>query len=312
MTQQRDYTLFDVQAFYSQHGIPTAPAGDKHSRAGWVQSGCPFCKSSEKYHLGFCLSTGKYNCYRCGSKGVVAVVREYLKSDWAAAFRQIDEHMRGMTPLDIKKKDEPKLNRPFETEWPMGTVPLLPSHQKYLLSRNIDPNIWFLYSLRSCGPIGPYKHRIIIPIYIQNRLVSYQGRDVTGKAELPYKACEDRNEAIHHKDIVYGFDLVPKKGDAPVVLVEGVVDAWRLGPGSLSTFGVGYTKKQIDFLCQHFNRFVIMFDGDEAGMNRGDLLHNELLFHGKESKKMFIPGDPGSLSAVRAWQLMKSIREGRT
>ena len=64
-------------------------------------------------------------------------------------------------------------------------------HKNYLIKRNFDPDeLEFKWRLVSTGPVGPYKHRIIAPIYFNEKLVSYQGRDITDKAKLKYKACK--------------------------------------------------------------------------------------------------------------------------
>ena len=38
--------------------------------------------------------------------------------------------------------------------------------------------------------MGKYKNRIIIPIYYNNKLVSYHSRDITNKSKIKAKACE--------------------------------------------------------------------------------------------------------------------------
>lgn len=132
-------------------------------------------------------------------------------------------------------------------------------HKRYLEGRLFDPGaLERLWGLQGTGPIGQYKFRVIAPVLQGGVLVSYQGRDITGRQELRYKACEEKDEVIHHKHILYGSDLVQDR----VVVVEGITDAWRLGPGAVATFGCRYTAPQREALAQ-FREVFVMYDSSD-------------------------------------------------
>jgi len=180
------------------------------------------------------------------------------------------------------------------------------AHKRYLRGRDFDPNrLETLWGLKGCGNTGPYKFRIIAPVMFQGELVSYQGRDITGRAELRYKACKLTEERVHHKDIVYGYDLVPGKR---VVVVEGITDVWRLGPGAVATFGSQWTESQL-LLLKDFEKVFVLFDPkDEKAVESGkELAQNLALFTKAESIVIEEWDDPGSASDEDAMEIMQIL-----
>jgi len=114
--------------------------------------------------------------------------------------------------------------------------------------------------LMGTDSVGEYSHRIIIPILYKNKIVSYQARDITGKAELKYKACKKENEIMQHKHICYGIDKIK---DGVAIIVEGVTDVWRIGAGAIAMFGTSFTMQQVNFLVKNLSRVHILFDFGE-------------------------------------------------
>jgi DNA primase len=178
---------------------------------------------------------------------------------------------------------------------------------KYLTGRKFDAEMLErVWGLQGTGPIGDYRNRIILPIYLDGVPVSYQGRDFTGTSKIPYKACPMEQEVIHHKHILYGVDLVP--GDT-AVLVEGAADAWRLGPGALATFGTGFTLPQLNLFCRRFKRAFILFDPEEAAQQRADMAGALLAARRIPTEILCLTGegDPGDLKQDDANHLMRGL-----
>ena len=48
---------FNAEQFCTDNGIETSPAGNKHTRPGWVHIRCPFCHSGS-FQGGFNLEAG--------------------------------------------------------------------------------------------------------------------------------------------------------------------------------------------------------------------------------------------------------------
>ena len=302
---------FDALKFYRENHVPTAPSTHKHHRPGWIQVACPFCKGNEGYHLGFNLSGNYHNCWRCGWHPIIEVVKTLGGLSWTEAKRATADY-RGRPGNAVAPKIEVRARRSV-AEFPMGTAPMGPKHRSYLEGRGFDPDkLERIWDLKGTGPVGGYKFRIIAPIYYRGRMISYQGRDITGKSPLKYKACPQELEAIDHKNVLYGLDMVD--GDS-VVVVEGVFDAWKLGPGAVATFGIKYTPSQILELAQFKNVFMI-FDSeteesreDEAAARSEELAASLSSLNPKTQVEVIEldEGDPGDLPQEEANNIMKEL-----
>lgn len=162
--------------------------------------------------------------------------------------------------------------------------PLLQCHREYLMRRGLDPDMLVRnYGILGTGPFDTfegigYGYRIIIPIYdLSGRLVSFQGRDITGAPGVErYKVCPVNKALMHYKDIVYGGNLATGRR---VVVVEGVVDAWKLGPGAVATFGTGCKKAQIMCLAR-WPEVVFFFDPEPAAQEKARMYAEELAMCG--------------------------------
>ena len=160
-----------------------------------------------------------------------------------------------------------------------------------------------LWDLQGTNHLGPYKFRVIAPVYFNRELVSFQGRDVTGRSKLPYKACRKTKEVRDHKHCLYGQWKVVSSN---VVVVEGIMDVWRLGVGSVATFGVEYSKQQVELLS-HYQKVYILYDGDQAGRVAAGRLGVELSGFECEVEVLELDeGDPGEMSQEDADDLMST------
>jgi hypothetical protein len=297
---------FDFLLFCDEHRIPYYTEGHKHTQVGWAQVPCPFCSGTEGLHLGFNIEGGFFNCWRCGWHPALDVIIELLHVPFKDAQQLLKQYgsndivaqtFKGRTSLEAKKGS---------VKLPTGLMPLSKPHRKYLRERGFDPyelaNKW---DLMGTGPIGDYKFRIIAPIKLNGRIVSYQGRDTTGKQLLRYKACRKEDELIAHQNIVYGFDHI--EGDTGVV-VEGITDVWRLGFGSCGTFGIDFTPSQIR-LMKTIPRWKVVFDPESQARMRAISLARCLGTLGCDVEKVELEGvgDPAELDQEDADELMKEL-----
>lgn len=146
---------------------------------------------------------------------------------------------------------------------------------------------------------------MIAPITFRSQPVSWQGRDITDKQRAKYLPCPNEQEILPHKHLLYGFD---KARWETVVVVEGITGVWRLGPGSVGTFGVKYTASQL-LLLQSFEKVIIFYDGDMAGQEASDKMGVELTGIGHEVE-IWEPfkNDSGDIPQSIANELMKEVR----
>jgi len=286
--------MFDVKDFYQDYSVQYMEEGHKHCRAGWIQMPCPFCPGNPGYHLGFSYAGNYYTCWRCGFHSILEVVHTVTGLWWDKAKDLLDEYQ---TVHSLKYKAD-RVQKASKVKLPFGCTELLPQHKRYLIkTRKFPAAIIKDWELYATGPVGNYKHRIIAPIYYNKILVSYQGRDFTDKSQLKYKACEQSNEIIDHKNILYGLDYV--KG-TKCILVEGVTDAWRLGHGAVSCFGIKFKPSQILLLAERFTHVYIMFDDDPQAIKQAEAIGMELDMMGIKTTLCFIKGDPGALTQKEA------------
>lgn len=254
--------------------IPYTTEGKNATRNG-LSVRCPFCDDPSN-HGSFHKYSLHYRCWRCkGGKGIDA-----LKALSGANDAVIAQAMRNCGGPAIIREEAPK----YADTLTLPGRALLPYHRNYLMKRGLDPDyIVQRYGIRGTSPFDKfeglnYANRIIIPIYdLDGNLVSFQGRDVTGMDGVErYKVCPIKKARMHYKDTVYAGHLAT--GDKVIVL-EGVVDVWKFGPGAVATFGTGCKKSQILALT-NWRDVVFFFDPEKDAQNKAREYAEELALMG--------------------------------
>jgi len=296
---------FDFERFARDHRVPSYTSGHKQCQPGWVQLNCPYCSGNPGPHLGFNLREGYFNCWRCGFHRTTEVISSVLSCSDKEAFRIMKQY-ESTGPIRILGKIKHIDGVRKEAKFPSGTTKLKKRHKRYLKSRGFDPDkLEEIWDLKGTGMYGDYKYRIIVPIYHGGRRVSFQGRDVTDKQELKYKACQQEKEARYHKRCLYGLNLLP---DKDAVVVEGVTDVWRLGPGAIATFGISYTKAQVRLLGKLRNKYILYDSADPQAVAQGEKLANELSFYPGNVEIIEIDErDPAEMTPWDADKLMQEL-----
>lgn len=270
--------IFNIEKFLKDFQIPN-DQNNKHATEGWIQIQCPFCIGNKDWHLGINIAEGFANCWKCGYHHINEVVSTLLSVTNNEAYKIIkDYEQTETTSLITTKKTKRKI--PKEVKLPKGTTDLTDRHRNYLKKRNYDPDyIINKYKLKGIGPFGPYKFRIIIPIYLNNKLVSYQAKDITNKNKIPYKPCPAEEEITPYKSILYNCDNIFSD---TIIIVEGVFDVWRIGDGTVCIFGTGYSEKQVAFILSihkdihTIKNYYIMFDAEYEAQRKANILAEQL------------------------------------
>jgi uncharacterized CHY-type Zn-finger protein len=294
----------DIIRFYEDYHIEIADSGHKHARPGWVNIECPFCTGNPGFHLGFDLIKNYYKCWRCGFHPTGKVIQKLIDVNAHEAY-QIIKAYGGQS---VEQKTIIKVRRK-KLKYPFGTDGLKKNHKRYLIKRKFDPDkLEREWELLGTGPVAllddiDYSHRILAPINYQNAIVSFQTRDITNKAKSKYMACPKCREVIEHKLILYGLDKCKSK---TVILVEGITDVWRLGPGAVACFGIGWKREQIKLLAETFDRIIILFDDEPQALASAKQAKAELIFRGKQVVVKTITGDPGDMDQDDADHFMKN------
>jgi len=298
--------IFDAIRYYRDTGIQYRTEGHKHCSIGWVHIPCPFCRGNPGWHLGFHLTDSFYSCWRCGGHSIKKVVKALSGCSWRETTKIISRY-RSAYKIPANDKTSGLRKRIKELILPPGTGSLNKAHKSYLKSRGFDPDkLEKDWGLLGTNHTGPYKFRIIAPIYQYGKLVSYQGRDYTEKSKLKYKACKKELEVIDHKHCLYGLDNVP---GSKVVLNEGITDTWRLGFGSVNSFGIKYRREQAKKL-RRFDEVFIFYDPDPQAIEQAEKIAAYLAMYKKDVHIIELKNkniDPGELPQQYADDLMKEL-----
>jgi DNA primase len=277
--------------FFKDYSIPYWTYG-KNVTPGWVNIKCPFCSDTSN-HLGINQEKGYCTCWKCGWHSIESVIFSLTgKRDLLGKYNYVIKQniSKSIEKIDFKLPGEP----------------ITDFHIKYLISRGFDPDLLVnLYRIR--GVLGcptQWKYRLIIPIYFNGVVVSFQSR-ACFDTDMRYITCSQAAEIIHHKDIFYNTDN--SRGDT-VILVEGVFDVWKMGDNCISGFGTEITSAQTQFLVNYYKKVIVLFDAEREAYRKAVKIANEISVLGGAAEVIDWKGtDPGDLSYTEARELKHKI-----
>lgn len=288
---------FDVIRYLESRNIPHKDSGDNVSR-GWTSINCLFCIDHAN-HLGINLKSKAYNCYKCGETGsVFKLIQEIDGCSFKETLKIIKEFNSGGNYIPKEKQYQSKIKFPDNIlkEFPK-------TYKDFLISRRYDPDIVIKkYNLMATGFIGDFNHRIIIPVTMNGRILSYVGRDITGKANIPYKNSPDYKSIKDPKYCLYNIDSVIQN---KAIIVEGIFDSWRIGEGAVATFGTQYTHEQLLYL-KNLKQVFVLYDADAK--SKAERLAYDISTIVNEVKLILLSeGDPDDLTENDVRALRKEI-----
>ncbi len=293
---------FQAQKFCEDYNIQWFPPGTENVGKDFIGIRCPFCGDTFS-HGGFNIKESYYTCHICKGTWLPKVIAILAKVAINEAIKIIKKYSSGE---EYVKKDT---HHKYISEiiYPPRTGPLTDKAKQYLISRNFDPDhLVSEWGILSTGNIGNFKFRILAPIYLRGQLVSYQCRDITGN-NIPYKGCPIEESVYFLKYTLYGFDKAVLKKRC--VVVEGLTDNWRLGPGAVATFGKNFTPRQALMLAKFFDKIFLLYDPEDQAQEQADKLYHQLIIgYNKDVEILNLEkGDPGDLSNEEAQHIMKEI-----
>jgi hypothetical protein len=205
--------------------------------------------------MGIEPSSGKNNCWMCGSVKPIDIVMGLTGLSMPESYKIMKEYETGKVYRAAVSYDDTPLTVELP---PIGKF--TPPEMMYLKSRNIQEDKIKLYDIRSGGVTGFFQYRIIFPIYKNNKIISATSRAIFNNP-VRYLTLPPQKELIHHKKTLYGIDFTNHES---VILVEGIIDAVRGGPGFVSSFGTSITPEQI-LLLTKYKKVYMIGDNDMAG-----------------------------------------------
>lgn len=265
-------------------GVPLKAEGEHHhARAGWIQLDCPFCgRNSDKFHMGYNIQGGYTTCWSCGPHSLAEVTVHLF----GITFKEAKTLLKD---VEVDRKRVDSIKKRGTLKLPKNIGPLLGVHKKYLKGRGFKPKqLEKLWGIQGIGMSSKLGWRIFIPIHYQGEIVSWTTRSVTDKG-LRYLSAGADEEAINHKDLLYGED----NAKHAVCCVEGPFDVWNIGPGAVGTCGTGYSRAQVLKLSKYPIR-AVCFDNSKAAQKRANDLCDMLsVFPGETFNIELDADDPG-------------------
>lgn len=252
---------FNVKEYLEDINVDYRTEGDNVSN-GWCNiEECPFC-GDEAYHLGIHYESGNnFHCWKCGDWGdAISLIQALESISFSVAKLRLEQYQSGVY-LEAKERERRSYTQILPTGFEkieFGQEPQVVID--YFTRRRFDLSLCQKYGLGFCRR-GEYQLRMIVPIYLDRELMSFQAMDVTGKARVPYIDCPEDRALVPNKQLLYGIDTVP--GDQ-VLIVEGVTDKWRIGDSAVAMFTKNWTRAQILLLYDRARgkRVKVLLDMD--------------------------------------------------
>jgi hypothetical protein len=266
---------------------------------------CPFCDDPST-HLTVHRTTGYLNCWRCNfddyksqsKKGwrpsFKALIREIEKCSWGEAKRiyeslggDSDEFPYSSTikqEICVEKCDFPSGTVSFDSPGPYSA--LRDKIYGYLMSRNFTKYHIQKYGLHFCG-MGAYTGRIIIPYYLNGKVVNWVGRRTSRMSKGRYLNCRIDSCCERMANMLYGQETFEGK---VLRLVEGAFDKMRIGDSALGLSRSTFSSKQRNIILQlaKYCDFISLMLDPEAE-KRAISIAEELSVGGKKIKIVQLP-----------------------
>lgn len=275
--------MVDFEAICKQLDIPYWTSG-KNNAPGCITIHCPCCPPDNpdpSRHGNLNPEDGSYSCWRCkGSHPAVVIARAGRCSVQAAS-----DLIRKYTTGVVKPKRE-VVQMASSITLPGSHTPQ-EMHTKYLEGRGFNvEELEFYHGIRYTGMMEKWNGvdwgwRVIIPVFDRrNNLVSFQGRALFKQQDPRYLFPPKERQIRDCKTLLYGAELCGNNKD--LLVVEGVMDAWKLGAGAVCTFGSSVTNAQVLEMA-NWRRVFIAFDNEPAAIEHARDVAKQLSSLGVEA-----------------------------
>lgn len=290
--------MFSWQTFLDQFNISYVTKGPSVTR-GHVAVRCPFCVDDPSEHLSISLEGKGWRCWRnpkqhagkSPTRLIVGLIgcsydraKEIAGEDRSHIPNNFIDRVTSLLDTKEERETDRSLEMPIDFKAIRNRTSQLPCIN-HLRDRGLDDiEIFRLtkrFNLRYCTS-GPFKARIIFPVFYKQRLVSYTGRSVLPDAKIRYKTLTADPEKAREmgvkpavgpiNDYLLFYDDLMRSTSETVVVVEGPFDALlmnilgrKLGIVATCIFTNTPTQAQIDLfheIMPRFRRRCVMLDND--------------------------------------------------
>lgn len=295
--------MLTIPDILNQENIPFKTHG-KNIGKDWIGLRCVNC-GDNRNHFGINLKTGHCHCWLCGFSGSF---RHFL----------IRSGIPGRFLDDLLKKVPISASQGHVTNYQPDALPKIlqdfvspirQEYRDYFEMRGFDPDFiqrkYFVMSPEN--NIGKYKFRAIIPIVMEGNFVGFFGRDITGRAHLRYLHSDDSVNLIPRKEWVFNIDSV--KNNKTSVIVEGALDAMKLGEGALAVLSTSYSKQQLNRIRMlGLRKIFVMFDNEPRATEKAYRMANSIApFCDVEVITGTEWSDPGEMTEIQVRNFRRDI-----
>lgn len=215
---------------------------------------------------------GQFYCFGCKTRGYLSTVLTKLFGDRRKAEHWLKENFKSIEKDEkrvVNKVSQRVQELPQEYELPNS---LFTNKTDYFNKRGIPDELVEKFKLG----YSPKRNAVIFPVFEDERLVFYQVRYLDKKEDgLKWFIPKDA------KAKVFGKQHVTSR---TVVVCESVFNAltcWKFGKQAVALFGARFDDTKYELLEMPCLKYIIAFDGDEAGRINGKELAKFLRDNGR-------------------------------
>jgi DNA primase len=244
---------------------------------------CPMChrrgEPSEDTHkkLWLNLKEGAFICYRCDWSGsTIRLVQTLAKSSFEDAVKLLKgkaldplQHLNLRLVIDEPDPHDDDEHLLVDVELPYGFNPIESPHP-YLEKRGIP---WQYAAKHDWGvsDAGFTKDRIIVPTFMNGRLVFWQARATWDEPENKDFKKVLNPKGVSNRPILYNYDSA--KEFETIIITEGFMDCAKVGADAVATNGKRLHGQQVEWLTKTKAKTIVMlWDRDawtDARVRRG-------------------------------------------
>lgn len=282
MTEQKYYEHSPGQRFFGDERYPNFSIPEylkeldidykQHDSDAHIEYAinCPECvnrgeeRLDTKYRLWINQKTTLFHCYNCEWSGLITtLIRRLSNISFERAIKILNgksldplDHLNLLLFEEHMEPDEPEFNLK-EIEFPYGYEPIT-SPNSYLELRGIPLSYAKEHDWGYCK-VGYCKERLIVPTYMENRLVFWQARATWDEPRNKNFKKVLNPQGVAAKPILYQYDSA--KEYKTIIVAEGFTDAAKIGPDAVATNGKRLHSAQVEWLeAIRAEKIILMYD----------------------------------------------------
>jgi DNA primase len=191
---------------------------------------------------------------------LVALMEGCSLRDAALRLQDWSGTMPPRSPLQSEETSRPAPNAPLHF-----ALQHIDRHHPYLAQRGLSVETIRTFGVGCYRGNGFLRGRIVIPIHDERgELIAYVGRAIDGQ-EPKYRFPAGFRKSL----VLFNLHRACRMGRPEVIVVEGFFDTFAVHQAGYRTvvalMGSTLSSYQADLLSAHFDRVILMLDGDEAG-----------------------------------------------